>query len=122
MQLDSSSDDFVKLSKKFSVSLPFYVAGVAESVKLPAGAARIGFRGCIANVTFNERSISLLTEHSVQGVGVCHLNVETAAYFEGNGYAVQSTTRTNFVIDESSNQLLFRINNNNYFLLQLGTF
>ncbi|OQV23620.1 Laminin subunit alpha-2 [Hypsibius exemplaris] len=90
LQVDGGADDYLKLSKRFVVSLPFYVAGTSDAVKLPAGMERVGFRGCIANVTLNERRIDLLAENSVQGVGSCHMNIESAAYFEGNGYAIQS--------------------------------
>ncbi|GAU99875.1 hypothetical protein RvY_10813-2 [Ramazzottius varieornatus] len=88
LQLDEGAEEYIKVSKKFVVSLPFFIAGISASVRPPAGIDRTGFRGCVANVTFNDRPINLLEEKSVRGVEACYGNAESAAFFEGNGHAL----------------------------------
>ena len=88
--MNDGPEEYTKVSKKFVLSLPFFIAGLSASVRPPAGMDRTGFRGCVANVTFNEKPINLLDEKSVRGVETCYVNVEAAAFFEGSGYAVYS--------------------------------
>ncbi|XP_026738306.1 laminin subunit alpha-1-like, partial [Trichoplusia ni] len=63
---------------------------------LPNSITRIGgFRGCIRRVTVNGRAEDLVRDAQAHhGVGQCFPNVEQAAYFGGDAYAVWSSAWT----------------------------
>ncbi|XP_055337185.1 laminin subunit alpha-1-like [Paramacrobiotus metropolitanus] len=90
LSVDDGRSEFVKLSKRFVVSVPFYIGGLDEKVITSTTMDRGGFQGCLGNLTWNGRSVNLFQEKALRGLGECYLNVQAAAYFEGNGYATLS--------------------------------